>query len=40
MTPQIRRLVLSALAMLGLMLIRRRPVRHPERSGDWHPADK
>jgi hypothetical protein len=39
MTPQLRRLVLSVAAVLGMLLMRRRPVRRPEETGDWHPAD-
>jgi hypothetical protein len=38
MTPQARRVVLAVLAVLGLLLARRRPVRGPEPAGDWHPA--
>jgi hypothetical protein len=40
MTPQVRRLLLTIIAMLGLVLIRRRPVRSPEPTGDWHPVDR
>jgi hypothetical protein len=36
MTPQARRFALLA-ALVGLLLFRRRPVRHPEPTGDWHP---
>ncbi len=39
MTPQLRRLVLSVAAVLGMLLMRRRPIRRPEETGDWHPAD-
>jgi len=39
LTPQARRPVLSVIAVFGLMLFRRRPVRTPENTGDWHPAD-
>jgi len=38
MTIQARRIVLAVLAVLGLLLARRRPVRNPESAGDWHPA--
>jgi hypothetical protein len=31
--------MLSIAAVLGMMLVRRRPVRRPEETGDWHPAD-
>jgi hypothetical protein len=40
MTPQIRRLVLSVLAVVGLALVRRRPVKGPEPTVDWHPAEQ
>jgi hypothetical protein len=39
MTSQARRLVIAALAMLGMLLVRRRPVRNPEPSGEWRPAE-
>ena len=40
MTLQARRIVLAVLAFLGLLLVRRRPVRNPETAGAWHPADR
>lgn len=40
MTPQIRRLLLTLLALAGVAAIRRRPVKGPEPTGDWRPADR
>lgn len=39
MTAQGRRFALAFLAVLGLLLVRRRPVRNPELSGEWLPAE-
>ena len=39
MTPLLRRVLAAAVALLGVILLRRRPVRGPERDGSWHPID-
>jgi hypothetical protein len=39
MTPQIRRLLFALLALVGVAAIRRRPVKRPEPTGGWHPAE-
>ena len=39
MAPPSRRAALAILALFGLLWFRRRPVRHPEPRGDWHPTE-
>lgn len=37
--PTMKRLLVAVAVALGVVAFLKRPVKHPEPAGDWHPTD-